>query len=53
MAIPGTTKLHRVKENLWANRISFTEQELKEFRKAFEKITLVGVRKPESALNDQ
>jgi hypothetical protein len=32
--------------------ISFTSDELKEFRNAFEKIDLIGVRLPESVLKD-
>lgn len=32
--------------------VKFSEGELKEFRKAFEKIELVEVRTPESALVD-
>lgn len=51
--IPGTTKLHHVKENMGALSVKFSENELKEFRQAFEKIELVGVRTPESALVDQ
>ena len=51
--IPGTTKLHHVKENQGALSISFTDAELKEFREALEKIPLVGVRDPETALIDQ
>jgi aryl-alcohol dehydrogenase-like predicted oxidoreductase len=50
--IPGTTKLHHVKENIEAIDITFSPDELTEFRHAFEKIQLVGVRKPESALTD-
>lgn len=51
--IPGTTKLHHMKENMGALSISFTEGELKEFRENLEKIRLVGVRDPQSALTDQ
>ncbi|MBT8308013.1 MAG: aldo/keto reductase [Maribacter sp.] len=51
--IPGTTKLHHVKENQGALDISFTDAELKEFRADLEKIELVGVREPETALIDQ
>lgn len=51
--IPGTTKLHHMKENMGAMDISFTSGELKEFRESLEKISLVGVRRPESALIDQ
>src|SRR5690606_9508224 len=50
--IPGTTKLHHVKENMGALSVKFSEDELKEFRQAFEKIELVGVRTPESVLTD-
>ena len=50
--IPGTTKLHHMKENRGAIDIKFTPDELREFRNAFTKIELVGVRPPESALTD-
>lgn len=50
--IPGTTKLHHVKENLGAIDVAFTPDELSEFRQAFEKIELIGVRPPESTLKD-
>jgi aryl-alcohol dehydrogenase-like predicted oxidoreductase len=50
--IPGTTKLHHMKENMGALDIQFSEEELREFRNAFSKIELVGVRSPESALTD-
>ena len=51
--IPGTTKLHHVKENQGALNVKFTSEELKEFRDAFSKIELVGVRSPESAMEDR
>ena len=51
--IPGTTKLHHMKENMGALSVKFTSEELKEFRTAFEKIPLVGVREPETALTDR
>ncbi|SEK96807.1 Predicted oxidoreductase [Maribacter orientalis] len=51
--IPGTTKLHHVKQNQGALNISFTDAEKIEFRTALEKIPLVGVRAPETALVDQ
>lgn len=50
--IPGTTKLHHVKENNGALEITFSQEEKLEFRKAFSEIDLVGVRTPESALKD-
>ena len=51
--IPGTTKLHHMKENIGALNIKFTNTEIMEFREALEKIPLVGVRGPETALIDQ
>lgn len=51
--IPGTTKLHHMKENMGALSITFTEGELKEFREALEEISLTGIRDPQSALTDQ
>lgn len=51
--IPGTTKLHHVDENMKATQVKFTSVELEEFRTAFSKIELAGVRTMESALKDQ
>ena len=51
--IPGTVKLHHMKENLGAINVTFTSEELKEFRSEFEKIELVGVRAPETVLTDR
>ena len=50
--IPGTTKLHHLEEDLGALEISFTPGELVEFRNAFEKIELIGVRDPDTVLTD-
>lgn len=50
--IPGTTKLHHMKENIGAIGVRFTPDELRELRNAFSKIELVGVRPTESALTD-
>lgn len=50
--IPGTTRLHHLKEDLGANDVKFTSTELTEFRSAFEKIKLVGVRSIETASKD-
>jgi aryl-alcohol dehydrogenase-like predicted oxidoreductase len=50
--IPGTSKLHHMKENMGALDVKFSQEELKEFRGAFSKIELVGVRPPEAALID-
>lgn len=51
--IPGTTKLHHLKEDLGALDVEFTDEELQEFRQDFEAIGLAGVRSYESALVDQ
>ena len=51
--IPGTTKLHHVEEDLGALDVTFSPEELKEFRAAFSEIELEGVRSPESALTDR
>jgi aryl-alcohol dehydrogenase-like predicted oxidoreductase len=50
--IPGTTKLHHLKEDLGALNVEFTQEELREFREDFEAIELAGVRSFESALED-
>ncbi|SRR5579871_1635226 len=45
--IPGTTKLHRLEENIAATNITLTSQELKEIDSALEEIKVVGNRYPE------
>ncbi len=45
--IPGTTKLHRLTENLGAAAIELSTQELQEIEAASEQITIVGTRYPE------
>ena len=50
--IPGTTRLHHLKEDLGAYDVKFTLAELTEFRSAFEKIKLMGVRSKETASKD-
>lgn len=50
--IPGTTRLHHLKENMGATKVNFTPAELKEFRTDFEQIKLIGVRDKESAKRD-
>lgn len=52
LPIPGTTRLHHLKENLGANDVKFTTGELTEFRTAFEKIKLIDLRSKESAQKD-
>jgi aryl-alcohol dehydrogenase-like predicted oxidoreductase len=48
--IPGTTKLHRLQENLGTVRVEFTANELTEMDAAASKINLQGARLPESVL---
>lgn len=48
--IPGTTKLHRLKENLGALAIELTADDLHEINAAESKLTLEGARLPEGAL---
>lgn len=42
--IPGTTKLHRLKENIGAASISLSEAELEEIEKASSQIKVMGTR---------
>jgi aryl-alcohol dehydrogenase-like predicted oxidoreductase len=45
--IPGTTKLHRLKENLRAAEVELTPDDLREIDSAASKITVQGARYPE------
>ncbi len=45
--IPGTTKLHRLEENLGAAAIELTTADLREIASAADQITLQGARYPE------
>ena len=45
--IPGTTKLHRLEENIGAVRIELTPDDLREIDEASARITVVGARYPE------
>jgi aryl-alcohol dehydrogenase-like predicted oxidoreductase len=45
--IPGTTKLHRLEENIRAAKVTLTSNELCDIHSALEKITVVGDRYPE------
>lgn len=45
--IPGTTKLHRLEENLGAANVELTAGDLKEIDEAAAKITVLGDRYPE------
>jgi aryl-alcohol dehydrogenase-like predicted oxidoreductase len=46
--IPGTTKLHRLRENLAAADDDFSEDELVALRSAVSQIQIVGGRYPET-----
>jgi aryl-alcohol dehydrogenase-like predicted oxidoreductase len=48
--IPGTTKLHRLEENLGALNVEFAEDDLKQINETASKLTLQGARLPEAAL---
>jgi aryl-alcohol dehydrogenase-like predicted oxidoreductase len=45
--IPGTTKLHRLEENLGAADVELTSDDLAEIERATASITLVGARYPD------
>ncbi len=45
--IPGTTKLHRLQENIGAASITLSPEELSDINSALEKIKVVGDRYPE------
>jgi aryl-alcohol dehydrogenase-like predicted oxidoreductase len=44
--IPGTTKLHRLEENLGAANVTLTPADLREIEDAVQKITIHGERYP-------
>jgi aryl-alcohol dehydrogenase-like predicted oxidoreductase len=46
--IPGTTKLHRLEENLGAVYVTLTPQELQQIEESASQITVVGERYPEA-----
>jgi aryl-alcohol dehydrogenase-like predicted oxidoreductase len=48
--IPGTTKLHRLEENLGAIGLDFTAEDLSEIAAGLTKIEIQGERLPEAAL---
>ena len=45
--IPGTTKLHRLRENIGAASVQLTPEDLREIESAASKITVQGARYPE------
>jgi aryl-alcohol dehydrogenase-like predicted oxidoreductase len=48
--IPGTTKQHRLEENLGAVNVALTENDVKQIDEASSKLKLEGARLPEAAL---
>ncbi len=46
--IPGTTKLHRLEENLGAVNVELSSEDLRELRTAASKIPVQGARYPEA-----
>ena len=48
--IPGTTKLHRLEENLGAVNVDLNENDLKEIDEAVSRLKLEGARLPEAVL---
>ena len=49
MPIPGTTKLHRLEENLGATAVELTPDDLDEIERAAARITVQGARYSESS----
>ena len=47
--IPGTTKLHRLEENIAAASVALNDEDLREIESATSGITVHGARYPESA----
>ena len=45
--IPGTTKLHRLRENIGAASVQLAPEDLRELESAASKITVQGARYPE------
>ena len=52
MPIPGTTKLHRLEENLGAVNVELTEADLKQIDEASSSLKLEGARLPEADVED-
>ncbi|OOF41677.1 aldo/keto reductase [Rodentibacter mrazii] len=49
--IPGTTKGYHLMDNLGADAVKFTTEELSRFRKELDAIEIAGLRLPEAILN--
>ncbi len=50
--IPGSSKIHHVRENLGALAISLTKEQLARFRAELERIQIMGTRAPDTANRD-
>lgn len=50
VSIPGTTKLHRIEENIGAARIELTAEDLREINMAASQLSVMGERLPEAVL---
>ena len=50
MPIPGTTKLHRLEENLGAANVELTPEDLREIEEGTAGIEIEGARLPEVVL---
>jgi aryl-alcohol dehydrogenase-like predicted oxidoreductase len=48
--IPGTTKLHRLEENIGATEVELTSDDLREIEVAASQIKVQGARLPEAVL---
>jgi aryl-alcohol dehydrogenase-like predicted oxidoreductase len=49
--IPGTTKIHRLEENLKSEQIKLTEEDLDKIENAFSGIQVQGARYPQNLLS--
>lgn len=49
--IPGTTKIHRLQENIGATNIELTQEDLHQIEETASKITIVGERYPQHLQN--
>jgi len=52
LAIPGTTRVERLQENLDSLKVTFTEGELKEIRGILDSFVRAGTRYPEAMMKD-
>lgn len=52
VAIPGTTKIHHMRENWGALDVALTSADLARFRAELEAIPVIGARRPNTAMRD-